>query len=357
MIIIITHFIEIFLDLITETLGMSIDLSSLSFFKFLKSLRALRVLRAIKFLPNLQIIISTIIQSLMSISSIAALMLLFMFVFAVVGRELFREDDEKRFGNFIKTSLTLFQLLTLDDWGDILEDNGYKPLMFIYLFLYIVCEYFVFLNLFVAVLVDNFQMSIEAAQTVADVDEEEHKWNERLEDLLQEQHPENDAFRSRHKEAINELTIQDYMKVGKDSREAKLLSENLKKLAAIDFQYFMWNRRMRLASIVLEAATTERGISVGQANADIPPVDKIEPDHPDPSEMPLKPKRVPKKADDMLESNFQLKAKTQNKKTKRNTLIAETLTKSVDELKGLKAKGKSQGKDDGQKVKQKEKAK
>ena len=67
-------------------------------------------------------------------------------MFGVAGRELFREGDVDRFGDFAKTALTLFQLLTLDDWGDILEDNGYEIKMFIYLFLYIVCEYFVFLK-------------------------------------------------------------------------------------------------------------------------------------------------------------------------------------------------------------------
>ena len=76
--IIITHFVEILVNLGTQTLAVSTDISASLWFKLLKSLRSLRVLRAIKFLPSLQVIITTIIQSLISISSIAALMLLFM---------------------------------------------------------------------------------------------------------------------------------------------------------------------------------------------------------------------------------------------------------------------------------------
>ena len=63
---------------------------------------------------------------------------------------------------------------------------------------------------------------------------------------------------------IMHTTYQGYKKVFSPSsarkmfREAKLLATNLKKLTAIDFQYHMWNRRMRLTSAVLEAAATDR---------------------------------------------------------------------------------------------------
>lgn len=37
-------------------------------------------------------------------------------MFAVIGRELFSTVDPKRFGTLAKALLTLFQLITLDDW-------------------------------------------------------------------------------------------------------------------------------------------------------------------------------------------------------------------------------------------------
>ncbi len=37
-------------------------------------------------------------------------------MFAVIGRELFSAVDPKRFGSLAKALLTLFQLITLDDW-------------------------------------------------------------------------------------------------------------------------------------------------------------------------------------------------------------------------------------------------
>ena len=37
-------------------------------------------------------------------------------MFAVIGRELFSTVDPKRFGSLPKALITLFQLITLDDW-------------------------------------------------------------------------------------------------------------------------------------------------------------------------------------------------------------------------------------------------
>ena len=43
-------------------------------------------------------------------------------MFAVVGRGLYADVDEKHFGNIFKALFTLFQLLTLDDWHEIYEN-------------------------------------------------------------------------------------------------------------------------------------------------------------------------------------------------------------------------------------------
>jgi len=79
-------------------------------------------------------------------------------VFAVMGRGLFFEESPENFGTILLAFVTLFQLLTLDDWFELLEpvqkqdkdnDTGHSFqywVMFTYLFAYIVIEYFVFLK-------------------------------------------------------------------------------------------------------------------------------------------------------------------------------------------------------------------
>lgn len=44
-------------------------------------------------------------------------------MFAVIGRGLFYNSSHERFGDIYKAFLTLFQLMTLDDWFQVFLDN------------------------------------------------------------------------------------------------------------------------------------------------------------------------------------------------------------------------------------------
>ncbi|XP_006893479.1 PREDICTED: cation channel sperm-associated protein 1 [Elephantulus edwardii] len=134
-------------------------------FKVLKSLRALRaiqVLRSFRILRNLQEVTETLAGSLPSITAILILMFTCLLLFSVVLRALFRHSDPKRFQNIFTTVFTLFIMLTLDDWSYIYLDSWAQGAWYIVpiLMIYIIIQYFIFLNLVIAVLVDNFQMAL-----------------------------------------------------------------------------------------------------------------------------------------------------------------------------------------------------
>ena len=86
----------------------------------------------------------TILQSIRSIGAIIVLILLFMYIFAVMGRELYSTADPGHFGNLFLSFVTLFQLLTLDDWFDIYtnvvqnDSSATGQLIILYLIGYIV---------------------------------------------------------------------------------------------------------------------------------------------------------------------------------------------------------------------------
>ncbi|XP_030854941.1 cation channel sperm-associated protein 1 [Strongylocentrotus purpuratus] len=142
-------------------------LAILSIFRAMRALKALRVLKTVRFLRSLQVIMNTCLESVQSMGAIIMLISLFLYIFAVIGRGLYADIDKERFGNIGSAALTLFQLLTLDDWFYIYSDavardpNNFHIIF--YLITYIALEYFIFLNLFVAVLVDNFQLTLDAA--------------------------------------------------------------------------------------------------------------------------------------------------------------------------------------------------
>ncbi|WP_337868367.1 ion transporter [Meiothermus sp.] len=84
-------------------------------------LRLLRVLRLIRTLPDLQIILGALLRSIPSIGYVLLLMLLLLYVYAVAGVFLFGANDPFHFGNLHTALLTLFSILTLEGWVDVLR--------------------------------------------------------------------------------------------------------------------------------------------------------------------------------------------------------------------------------------------
>ncbi|XP_021494092.1 cation channel sperm-associated protein 1 [Meriones unguiculatus] len=134
----------------------------LKVFKSMRALRAIRVLRRLSILTSLHEVTGTLSGSLPSITAILTLMFTCIFLFSVVLRALFRKSDPKRFQNIFTTLFTLFTMLTLDDWSIIYMDSRAQGAWYIIpiLMIYIIIQYFIFLNLVIAVLVDNFQMAL-----------------------------------------------------------------------------------------------------------------------------------------------------------------------------------------------------
>ncbi|ORX78529.1 hypothetical protein BCR32DRAFT_46369 [Anaeromyces robustus] len=128
--------------------------------KILRVLRSLRSFKSITFMSGIQAIIATLINSVPEMINIVILLLIFMFIFAVLGVTLFSPYDEKDFGNLASTMYTLFILLTQDGWTDIydyLYDAGQSLFASIYFSLFIIIGPFIFINMIVAVVVTNFE--------------------------------------------------------------------------------------------------------------------------------------------------------------------------------------------------------
>ncbi|XP_038046707.1 cation channel sperm-associated protein 1-like [Patiria miniata] len=217
-------------------------LNFIGIFRAMRALRALRVLRTVRFLKSLQVIMNTCLQSVQSMGAITMLISLFLYMFAVIGRGLYADVDPKRFGNLGSAMFTLFQLLTLDDWFYIYsdamaKDPGYFHIIF-YLLLYIAFEYFIFLNLFVAVLVDNFQLTLEAAAAKEAIRKEaikaeEEEVDEDVNDLLQTSRVSSISSEGFFK---SKRTIEDFYADDAYSESDRLyLAHCFRLLAAIDY--------------------------------------------------------------------------------------------------------------------------
>ena len=91
----------------------------------LRLLRLLRVLRLIRAIPRLQLIVSALLKSIPSMFYISILLSLFFYVYAVAAIFMFGANDPIHFHSLPKAMLSLFRVITLEDWTDIMYINMY----------------------------------------------------------------------------------------------------------------------------------------------------------------------------------------------------------------------------------------
>jgi voltage-gated sodium channel len=83
--------------------------------------RLMRTLRMVTALPRLQVLVSALLKSVPSLGYIGVLLGLHFYVYAVAGTFLFRQNDPIRFGSLHYSTLTLFEVLTLEGWNEVLN--------------------------------------------------------------------------------------------------------------------------------------------------------------------------------------------------------------------------------------------
>lgn len=91
------------------------------FISVLRLVRILRVLKLITALPRLQMIVGALLKSIPSIGYVGLLLVLHFYIFAVMATSFFGTNDPFRFGDLQSSMLTLFQVVTMEGWADIMQ--------------------------------------------------------------------------------------------------------------------------------------------------------------------------------------------------------------------------------------------
>ncbi len=119
-------------------------------------LRLLRVLRLINAFPELRLIVETLVRSIPSMFHITILMGLLFFIYAVLGFHLFHEHDPTHWRDLSYAVLTLFRIVTLEDWTDVMyKAMELSPFYAAYFVSFVIVGTFVVVNLFIAVVINN----------------------------------------------------------------------------------------------------------------------------------------------------------------------------------------------------------
>ncbi|MEY4387440.1 MAG: hypothetical protein RLY20_2723 [Verrucomicrobiota bacterium] len=134
----------------------------------LRLARALRLLRLVSALPKLQLLVGALLKSLSAMGYVSLLLALLFYIYAVAGIHLFGAHDPKNFGSLPAAFLSLFRLVTLDNWSDLFTGQlPYVPgiKVAIYFVTFIVFGTMIILNLFIGIIMNSMsEMHAEIAE-------------------------------------------------------------------------------------------------------------------------------------------------------------------------------------------------
>jgi voltage-gated sodium channel len=145
-------------------------------------MRVFRVLRLFTARPELKAIIDMLIKAIPSIIDIVILMFIIFYIYAIIGNFYFSDLESGLWKDFLISMLTLFRVLTFEDWTDVMyEAMEVYSWAWIYFVSFVIIAAFVFFNLFVAVIIGEMQKIQEK-----DMKDEIHEDSRKLDLLLDE---------------------------------------------------------------------------------------------------------------------------------------------------------------------------
>ena len=146
-------------------------------------LRVFRVLRIITARQGLKNIIDMLIGAIPSIIDIVIFLFIIFYIYAIIGNLLFVDAPSGLWKDFLISMLTLFRILTFEDWTDVMyEGMEIYPWSWIYFVSFVIIAAFVFFNLFIAVIIGEME-KINNKDLEAEIHEDSKKLDLILEEL------------------------------------------------------------------------------------------------------------------------------------------------------------------------------
>ncbi|XP_046399409.1 voltage-dependent calcium channel type A subunit alpha-1-like [Ischnura elegans] len=164
----------------------------------LRALRLLRIFKVTKYWSSLRNLVISLLNSMRSIISLLFLLFLFILIFALLGMQLFggqfnfpEGTPPTNFNTFPIALLTVFQILTGEDWNEVMyqgivSQGGHKRGMIysLYFIILVLFGNYTLLNVFLAIAVDNLANAQEL--TAAEEEQEEEDKEKQQQELEKE---------------------------------------------------------------------------------------------------------------------------------------------------------------------------
>uniref|UniRef100_A0A8C1LPR1 Calcium voltage-gated channel subunit alpha1 Ia n=1 Tax=Cyprinus carpio TaxID=7962 RepID=A0A8C1LPR1_CYPCA len=150
----------------------------------LRTFRLLRVIKLVRFMPALRRQLVVLMKTMDNVATFCMLLMLFIFIFSILGMHIFgckfslkteagdTVPDRKNFDSLLWAIVTVFQILTQEDWNMVLYNGmaSTSPLAALYFVALMTFGNYVLFNLLVAILVEGFQAEGDANRSYSDDD-------------------------------------------------------------------------------------------------------------------------------------------------------------------------------------------
>lgn len=131
--------------------------------QLLRLLRLARIVRLVRYLPDARVLVLTVIKSIPSLFSMVVLTILLLFVYGMVGWSLFGEALPESWGTIGRAMLTLFILLTLENFPTYLEQaEAVSPYAIVFFISYVLLAAFVVFNLLIGIVIGSMERARES---------------------------------------------------------------------------------------------------------------------------------------------------------------------------------------------------
>ncbi len=117
--------------------------------------RIFRVLRMVSIIPELRMLLNSLLKALPQLGYIMLMMFIIFYIYAAVGSIFFSEINPELWGDIAISLLTLFRVMTFEDWTDVMyETQAVYGLSWVYYLTFIFFTAFAFLNMIIGVVVN-----------------------------------------------------------------------------------------------------------------------------------------------------------------------------------------------------------
>jgi voltage-gated sodium channel len=128
----------------------------------LRLLRLLRVVRIVRLLPDLRVLLQGVWRSVPPLASIGAVTAAILFVYGMVGWIWFGDEIPEQWGNIGRAMLTLFVMLTLENFPLYMDAAmEVEPWAWIYFVSFILVAAFIVLNVLIGVVLNSMEEARE----------------------------------------------------------------------------------------------------------------------------------------------------------------------------------------------------